>query len=77
MHILSILCAGLCVRGQSSYTSMFMVYTEGRVGGSSSVYDMLHADAKGYSIMCKLVKRAFCLYKILGFVVLASHRYIP
>ena len=59
--LLSILCAGLCVPAQSFYTSMFMVYTERRVGVSCSVYDMLHTDAKGYIIMCKLVKLAFCL----------------
>ena len=58
---LSILCAGLCVPGQSSYKSIFMVYTERRVGVSCSVYDMLHTDAKGYIIMCKLVKLSFCL----------------
>ena len=28
---------------------------------SCSVYDILHTDAKGYIIMCKLVKLAFCL----------------
>ena len=71
---LSILCAGLCVPGQSSYTSIFMVYTERRVGVSCSVYDMLHTDAKGYIIMCKLVKLAFFLYKMLVFVVIASIR---
>ena len=59
---LSILCAGLCVPGQCSYKSIFMVYIERRVGVSCSVYDMLHTDAKGYVIMCKLVKRAFCLF---------------
>ena len=53
---LSILCAGLCVPGQSSYKSIFMVYTERRVGASCSVYDMLHTDAKVYIIMCNLVK---------------------
>ena len=58
---LSILCAGLCVPGQSSYKSIFMVYIERTVGVSCSVYDMLHTDAKGYIIMCKLVKLAFCL----------------
>ena len=58
---LSILCAGLCVPGQSSYKSIFLVYIERRVGVSCSVYDMLHADAKGYIIMCKLVKLAFGL----------------
>ena len=57
----SILCAGLCVPGQSSFESIFIVYTERRVGVSCSVYDMLHTDAKGYIIMCKLVKLAFCL----------------
>ena len=58
--VLSILCAGLCVPGQSSYNSIvFMVYIERRVGVSCSVYDMLHTDAKGYIIMCKLVKLAF------------------
>ena len=57
---LSILCAGLCVPGPSSYKSIFMVYTERMVGVSCSVYDMLHTDAKGYIIMCKLVKLAFC-----------------
>ena len=36
-------------------------YTERRVGVSCSVYDMLHTDAKGYIIMCKLAKLAFCL----------------
>ena len=58
---LSILCAGLCVPGQSSYKSIFMVYIERRVGVSCSVYGMLHTDAKYYIIMCKLVKLAFCL----------------
>ena len=58
---LSILCARLCVPGQSNYKSIFMVYTERRVGVSCSVYDMLHTDAKGYIIMCKLVKLAICL----------------
>ena len=60
---LSILCAGLCVPGQSSYKSIFMVYTEQRVGVSCSVYDMVHTAAKGYIIMCKLVKLAFCPLK--------------
>ena len=55
---LSILFAGLYVPGQSS---IFMVYTERRVGVSCSVYDMLHTDAKSYIIMFKLVKLAFCL----------------
>ena len=59
--ILSILCAGLCETGQSSYKSIFMVYTERRVVVSSSVYNMLHTDAKGYINMCKLVKLTFCL----------------
>ena len=58
---LSILCAGLCVPGQSSDKSIFMVYIERRVGVSCSVYNMLHTDAKGYISMCKLVKLAFCL----------------
>ena len=58
---LSKLCAGLRIPGQSSYTSMFMVYTERRVGVSCSLYDTLHSDAKGYTIMCKLVKLVFCL----------------
>ena len=57
----SILCAGLCVLGQSSYKSIFMVYIEQRVGVSCSVYDMLYTDAKGYIIMCKLIKLAFYL----------------
>ena len=43
-----LLCAVLCVPGESSYKSIFMVYTERRVGVSCSVYDMLHTDAKGY-----------------------------
>ena len=54
---LGILCAGLCV----PYKSIFMVYTERKVGVSCSVYDMLHTDAKGYIIMWKLVKLVFCL----------------
>ena len=58
---LSILCAGLCVLGQRSYKYIFMVYIERRVGVLCSVYHMLHTDAKGYIIMCKLVKLAFCL----------------
>ena len=58
---LSILCSGFCVPGQRSYKSIFMVYTERRVRVPCSVYDMLYTDAKGYIIMCKLVKRAFCL----------------
>ena len=57
----SMLCAGLCVPGQSSYKSIFMVYIEQRVGVSCLVYDMLHTDAKSYITMCKLVKLAFCL----------------
>ena len=62
VHIfLSILCAGLCVPGQSSYKSVYMVYIGGRVVVSCSVYDMLHTVAKGYIIMCILVKLAFCL----------------
>ena len=71
---LSILCARLCVPGQSSYTSIFVVYTERRVGVSCSVYEMLHTDAKGYIIMCKLVKRA-SIKK--SWSLLLSHRYIP
>ena len=67
---LRILCAGLCVPGQSSYKSIFMVYTKRRVGVTCSVYDMFHTDAKGYIIMCKLVKLVF--KKILIFVVIAS-----
>ena len=62
---MSILCAGLCVSGQSSYKSTFMVNIERRVGVSSLVYDMLHTGAKGYISMCKLVKLAFCLYCVL------------
>ena len=58
---LSILCAGLCRPAQSSCKSIFMVYTERRVGVLRSVYDILHTDAKCYIIMCKLVKLAFCL----------------
>ena len=58
---LSILCAGLCIQGPSSYKSIFMVYTERRVRVSCSVYDMLHTNAKCYINMCKLVKLAFCL----------------
>ena len=50
-----------CVLGQSSYKSIFMVYIKRRVGVSCSVYDMLHTDAKGYIIVCKLVKLALCL----------------
>ena len=61
VHIFDILCAGLCVPGQSSYKSIFMVCTERKVGVSCSVYDMLHTDAKGYVIMCKLAKLVFCL----------------
>ena len=54
VHIfLSILCAGLCVPGQSSYKSIFMVYIKRKVGVSCSVYDMLQTDAIGYIIMCK------------------------
>ena len=58
---LSILYAGLCVPGQSSYKSIFMVYIERRVGFSCSVYDMLHTGARGDIIMFKLVKLAFFL----------------
>ena len=59
---MSILCAGICVPGQNSYKCIFMVYTERSVGVSCSVYDMLHTDAKLYTIMCKLVKLASCLF---------------
>ena len=58
---LSIVRAGLCVPGQSTYQSIFVIYTERRVGVSCSLYDMLHTDAKGYIVMCKLDKLAFCL----------------
>ena len=58
---LSILCVGLCVHGQSSYKSIFMVCIERRDGVSCSMYDILHTDEKGCIIMCKLVKLAFCL----------------
>ena len=69
VHIFEyILCAELCMPDQSSYNSIFMVYIERRVGVSLSVYDTLHADAKGYIIMCKLVKT--CILSLL-------HRYIP
>ena len=47
---LSILCAGLCIPGQSSYNSIFIVYTERRSGVSCSVYGTLHTDAK--AILC-------------------------
>ena len=72
---LSILCAGLCVLGQSSYQSIFMVYTERRVGVSCSVYDLLYTDAKGYISMCKLVK--LVILSIKCWSLLLSHRYIP
>ena len=48
----SILCAWLCVPGQSSYKSILMVYIERRVGVSCSVYAMLHTDAKGAILLC-------------------------
>ena len=64
---LNILCAGLCVSDQCSYKSIYMVYTERRVGVSCSVYDMLHTDAKGYIIILIDIK-------ILIFVVIASIR---
>ena len=45
--------------GQSSYTSilLFIVFNEKRVGVLCSMYDMLHADAKCYTMMCKLVNK--------------------
>ena len=58
---LSILYTWLCIQDQSSYESIFMAYKERRVVVSFSVYDMLHTDGKGYIIMSKLVKLAFCL----------------
>ena len=61
VHIFEYIVCGLCVPGQSSYKSIFMVYIERTVGVPCSVYDMLHTDAKGYIIMCKLVKFGFCL----------------
>ena len=65
---LSILWAGLCVPGQSSYKSIFMVYTERRFGVSCSVYDMLHTDAKGYIIsqtcILSLNNVGLCCYRI-------------
>ena len=64
---LSILCTG-----SKFFKSIFMIYTERRVGVSCSVYDMLNTDAKGYIITCKLVKLAFCLEKMLVFLVIAS-----
>ena len=61
VHIFEyIVCRVMCT-GSNSYKSVVMVYIERRVGVSCSVYDMLHTDAKGYIIMCKLVKLAFCL----------------
>ena len=56
---LSILCARLCVPGETSCKFIFMVYTEQTVGVSFSVN--ADTDPKGYIIMCKLVKFAFCL----------------
>ena len=69
---LSILSAGLCVPGQSSYQSIFMVYIERRVGVLCSVYDMLHTDANDCITMCKSVKLAFCLLHFLKILVIAS-----
>ena len=43
------------------YRVKVLINLKRRVGVSCSVYDMLHTDAKGYIIMCKLVKLAFCL----------------
>ena len=58
VHIFEyIVCRIMCT---GSYKSIFMVYTERRVGVLCSVYDMLHTDAKGYIIMCKLVTLSFC-----------------
>ena len=51
---LSILSAGLCVPGQSSYKSIFMVYIERRVGASCSVYDMLQTDANGFQYVLNI-----------------------
>ena len=49
VHIFEyIVCRVMCT-GQSSYKSIFMVYTERGVGVSCSVYDMLQTDAKGYN----------------------------
>ena len=48
---LNILCAGLCVPGQSFYSSIFMVYIERRVGVLCSGYDMLHTDANYDAIL--------------------------
>ena len=61
VHTFEYIVCRVCVPGQSSYKSIFMVYTERRVGVSCSVYDTLHTDAKGYIIMRKLAKLAFCL----------------
>ena len=63
---LLILCAELCVPGQSSYTYIFMVYHEGRVGVLCSMYDMLHTDAKCYTIMCTFIR----LRKTLSLITL-------
>ena len=40
---------------------LWYISNDRRVGVSFAVYDMLHTDAKGYIIMCTLVKLAFCL----------------
>ena len=61
VHIFEfIVCRVMCT-GSKFLKSIFIVYIERRVGVSCSVYDMLHTDAKGYIIICKLVKLAFCL----------------
>ena len=62
VHIFEyIVCRVMCTRSKFLHKSIFVVYIERRVGVSCSVYDMLHTDAKGYIIMSKLVKLAFCL----------------
>ena len=69
---LSILCAGLCVPGQSSCKSSYMIYTERRDGVSGSVYDMLHTDAKGYNY-CKWT----CMHRSIIYVCMCIYYMLP
>ena len=74
---LSIVCAGLCVPGQSSYKSIFVVYTERRVGVSCSEYGIPKRWClKDFVLTLTLLRNITCdeggLHMLLSIIALCS-----